>query len=48
MYEAAGQLHDILSFFRINEDDIEKLRRIIQEAVDLSGRIRMMVREKEL
>ncbi|XP_052806587.1 uncharacterized protein LOC128235830 [Mya arenaria] len=32
----------------MTEDDIEKLRRIIKEAVDLSSRIRMLIREKDV
>ena len=32
----------------MSEADIEKLRRIIKEAVDLSSRIRVLIREKDL
>ncbi|XP_045169614.1 uncharacterized protein LOC123532272 [Mercenaria mercenaria] len=31
----------------LKEDDIEKLRRIIKEAVDMSSRIRVLIREKD-
>ncbi|KAL4222920.1 hypothetical protein ACF0H5_018960 [Mactra antiquata] len=32
----------------ITEDDVEKLRKIIKEAVDLSSRIRVLIREKDV
>ena len=37
-----------IRYFRtMMETDIERLRKIIQEAVDLSGRVRVLIREKD-